>query len=214
MNAFLTVVAAGGLVGIFGGYTQQPGESPAGQPAAPATAQPNVPAGHPQIPLPKVDQNWPVAKPEDVKSVDAIIAAFYTVPAGAPGEARDWDRFRSLFVPDARMIPARPGPQGSAGTLFLSVANYIDANKVYFEKGGFNDREISRRVETFGNMVQVWSTYESRRKTTDVNPYLRGINSIQLLKDGDRYWVVNVFWDFERPDNPLPEKYTTKPSKE
>lgn len=177
---------------------------------APA-AQPGVPSGHPQIPMPKVAENWPKAKPEDVKSVEAIMASFYAVPAGAPGEARDWDRFRSLFVPDARMIPARPGAEGTAGAYFLPVADYIDANKVYFEKGGFNDREIFRRVEEFGNIVHVWSTYESRRKPDAPEPYIRGINSIQLLKDGDRYWIINVYWDFERPDTAIPAKYLPKP---
>lgn len=209
MNATSSFVAGFMLVGVLGGFaSQQPAPSPAA-PTAPA-GQPNMPSGHPQIPLPKVGADWPKAEPDDVKSVDAIMNAFYLVPAGAPGEARNWDRYRSLFVPDARMIPARPGADGAAGTLFLPVAEYIDANKVYFEKGGFNDKEISRRVEEFGNMVHVWSTFESRRKSADAKPYIRGINSIQLLKDGPRYWIVNVYWDFERADCPLPEKYTSK----
>jgi hypothetical protein len=35
----------------------------------------------------------------------------------------------------------------------------------------------------------------------------RGINSIQLMNDGSRWWIVSVFWDAERPDNPLPAEY-------
>jgi len=212
MNVLSSILAFGAVVGVLGGLAGQPGgnPSPVATPATPAAAKPPVPSGHPQIPLPTVAANWPKAKPEDVKSVEAIMAAFYAVPAGAAGEARDWDRYRSLFVPEARMIPARSGPDGAAGTIFLPITEYIDANKVYFEKGGFRDTEVSRRVEEFGNMVSVWSTFESRRNATDPKPYIRGINSIQLLKDGSRYWVVNVYWDFERPGNELPEKYLTK----
>jgi hypothetical protein len=179
-----------------------------GQPAA-ESPQPDspIPSGHPPIPLPKPAADWPTAKPEDVASIDAILKAFYEAPAGPPGQAREWDRFRSLFVPDARLIPARPGTEGSAGAFYLTVSDYIEANKVYFEKGGFFDTEIARTTESFANIVHVWSTYESRRKSPEAAPYLRGINSIQLLKDKDRYWIMNVFWDYERPDAPIPAKY-------
>jgi hypothetical protein len=68
-------------------------------------------------------------------------------------------------------------------------------------------------METYGAIAQVWSTYESRHKADDPEPYVRGINSIQLLKDGDRWWIVNVFWDFERPESPIPDPYLKSPSK-
>jgi hypothetical protein len=95
--------------------------------------------------------------------------------------------------------------------MFVTITDYIGLNKTYFEKGGFMDKEVARRVESFGHMTQVWSTFESRHKADDVKPYIRGINSIQLLKDGDRWWVVNVFWDFEDDKTPIPEQYLQSP---
>jgi hypothetical protein len=198
------------LTGLLGAAATQTGQPAAGGGAA--QPDPTIPSGHPQIPLPKPATDWPKAKADDVSSVDAIIKAFYEAPAGAPNQARDWDRYRSLFVPAARMIPARSGAEGAAGAYFLPITEYIEANRTYFEKGGFFDTEVARRSESFGNIVHVWSTYESRRKTTDTAPYIRGINSIQLLKDGDRYWIINVFWDFERPDVTIPEKYLSTPT--
>ena len=197
---FLSVATLIGLCGALA--TGQPEQ------AAPSS----VPSGHPQIPLPGVAADWPKANPADVESIDAIMKAFYAAPAGAPGQARDWDRFKSLFVPDARLIPARPGAEGTAGAFFLPVADYVEANKAYFEKGGFWDTEVARRTESFGNIAHVWSTYESRRKSEDNAPYLRGINSIQLLKDGSRYWIISVYWDYEREECPIPEKYLTTPN--
>ncbi len=73
--------------------------------------------------------------------------------------------------------------------------------------------EVSRRTETFGHIAQVWSTFESRHNAGDAEPYIRGINSVQLLKDGDRWWVVNVFWDFEGPNSAIPPEYLS-PSKQ
>ena len=200
---------------------QQPesAKHPAGHPASQPTNQPGgppkgqMPAGHPGMINKDAATNWPKARTEDVASVDAILAAFYKVPAGQPGEPRDWDRFRSLFTPDARLIPARGTEGGGSMAMYMTVTDYVGLNKNYFEKGGFMDKEVARRVETFGNVTQVWSTFESHHSETDAEPYVRGINSIQLLKDGDRWWVVNVFWEMEGPDKKIPDEYLKSPAK-
>ncbi len=177
---------------------------PGGQPEPqPDEQHPEV--GHPAVPRPVAD--WPEAKPEDVGSIDAIVSALYGLTSGAAGQPRDWDRFRSIFLPEARLVAARPAADGSAGAFFLKATEYVDANRKYFEKGGFFEKEVARRVERFGNIAHVWSTYESRHTPDAPEPYIRGINSIQLLKDGDRWWIVNVYWDFERDTDPIPAKY-------
>jgi hypothetical protein len=181
-----------------------------GQPPAPepTTIQNHPKAAHPTVP--RADENWPKAKVEDVASTEAVVAAYYAATSGPTGQPRDWDRFRSLFHPDAHLIAARGTFDGGAGAFVLGVNEYIQQNTKYFEKSGFIDSEAARRVESYGNIAQVWSTYESRR-AAGADPYARGIASIQLLKDGGRWWIVSIFWDYERPDNPLPEKYKTTP---
>jgi hypothetical protein len=71
---------------------------------------------------------------------------------------------------------------------------------------GFFESEIHRRVERFGAVAHVFSTYESRH-ARDEKPFVRGINSIQLVRDGKRWWIASVVWDTERPDNPIPADY-------
>lgn len=190
----------------------QPTKDKAAAPATQAPAKAPMPAGHPGLTSDPA-LNWPKARPEDVNSVDAIMAALYSIPKGEPGQPRDWDRYRSLFSPDARLIPARATPDGGAMAMYVTITDYVSLNKSYFEKGGFMDKEVNRRVETFGHMTHVWSTFESRHRAEDPAPYVRGINSVQLLKDGDRWWVVNIFWDFENEKSPIPAEYlptTTK----
>lgn len=172
------------------------------QPTEPAQEHPQV--GHPTVPRPAAD--WPKPKAEDVASVDSIVAAYYASTGGKANAPRDWDRFRSLFLPDAKLIPARQAGENTSA-LYIGVNDFIAQNKNYLEKSGFFDREAARRVETFGNIAHVWSTYESRRDADAAEPYSRGLASIQLLKDGNRWWIVNVFWEYERADNPIPAKY-------
>jgi hypothetical protein len=141
----------------------------------------------------------------DTASPEAIIAALYEVISGPAGQARDWDRFRGLFAVGARLLPAAPRTDGSVPAA-LSPDDYITrANDALLK--GFFEQEVASRTEAFGTIMHVFSTYESRRAKADEKPFARGINSIQLMQHGGRWWVVTVMWDSERPDNPIPAKY-------
>jgi hypothetical protein len=145
--------------------------------------------------------------------VDAILTALYDVISGPAGQQRDWNRFKSLFVPDAKLIPVRvlPGSPDaghpSTDVTYMSVDDYATRAGGSLTANGFYEHSIHNEVQEFGNIVAVFSTYESRRKADDPTPFARGINSIQLLRDGERYWIVNVYWDSEKPNSQIPAKY-------
>ena len=148
------------------------------------------------------------ANPADVESVDAIIAASYDVISGPAGKKRDWNRDRSLFYPGARLIPtAKPGANDSLAPQILDVDGFIARVEPYFAEHGFFETEIARRTEQFGHIAHVWSTYESRHSADDPKPFMRGINSFQLFYDGNRWWIVNIFWQQESAQDPIPEAY-------
>lgn len=147
------------------------------------------------------------ARPQDVASVDAIITALYDVISGPAGQKRDWDRFRSLFAPGARLIPTGQRPDGTRGMRILSPDEYATTAAPGLERNGFFEREIGRRSEQFGGVVHVFSAYDSKRTATDSLPFARGINSIQLVNDGKRWWVMTVLWEAERPENRIAERY-------
>jgi hypothetical protein len=152
----------------------------------------------------------PAAAPADVASVDAIIAALYDVISGPAGQTRNWDRMRSLFIPGARLIPTSRAQDGTIRHRVMTVDDYITQVGPNLERSGFFEREIGRTTDTFGNVTHAFSAYDSKRTAQDAQPFARGINSIQLLNDGKRWWVVTVFWDIERPDNQIPAKYLEK----
>ena len=146
----------------------------------------------------------------DVESIDAIIAATYEVISGPAGKERDWDRERSLFIPGAGLIPTATVPGRNdvdLAPLVLDVEGYIARVEPLFEKEGFYETEIARRVEQFGQIAHVWSTYESRRDPSEPEPFMRGINSIQLFNDGKRWWILSIYWQHESTKDPLPKEY-------
>ena len=152
----------------------------------------------------------PTAKPEDVASIDAIMASLYAVISGPAGQARDWDRMRSLFHPTARMEPIVPRRDGTGfQAVVLTPDDYVKRSGESLVKFGFNEREITRRVERFGNLVHVWSTYEGRftGEGAPTKEPIRGINSIQLQYDGTRWWILNLAWQAENAGLKLPAAY-------
>lgn len=150
----------------------------------------------------------PPAKAEDVKSMNAILRAIYDVISGPAGD-RDWKRFRSVFLPQARFTEVGKGPDGAEFVISWSVEEFIrDATQV-FSKQAFYENAIVNQTQSYGNMTQVFSSYESRHSPGE-KAFERGINSIQLLNDGTRWWVISIAWDSERPDNPLPAKFAKK----
>lgn len=148
------------------------------------------------------------ANPADVSSIEGIMKAVYEVISGDAGQKRDWDRFRSLFHQDAKLIPSGKNPQtGVQGARFLTPEDYVTRSGPVLERDGFHERELARRVDQYGNIAQVFSTYHAFRKKDDKDPFMRGINSFQLMNDGKRWWVINIFWQAETPETPIPKEY-------
>jgi len=181
------------------------------QQSAPAPA----PAPPPLVGTLAAHPDWPAAtNPSDVDKVDHLVASLYDVISGPASKPRDWERFRSLFLPDGRLgvvVPEMPAtkdaPARKGDAAFLTPDMYVQRDDPYFKTHGFFERSIANRVEEFGNLIHVWSTYESRHAENDSQPFTRGINSIQIVHSRGRFWIASVLWDDERPGLTLPEKY-------
>tara|TARA_R110002072_G_scaffold109335_2_gene236602 strand:+ start:2248 stop:2760 length:513 start_codon:yes stop_codon:yes gene_type:complete len=144
---------------------------------------------------------------ENVNSIDTIIETLYSVISGEKNEARNWELFQYLFHKDAKLIPSGNNRQGVSGARYMTTKEYIATSGKWLLENGFFEKEIGRKTDQFGNIAQVFSSYESFRSAKDTKPFMRGINSIQLLYDGSRWWILNVFWQGETPEQPIPEKY-------
>ncbi len=168
-------------------------------------------------------ETWQAAA-ADVASIDAIVAALYDAVAFKPGVSPDWKRFETLFHPDGRLVPPRTPEvevddrDEAADTeqllAVLDVAEFVENSSRFIEESGirekgFHEREIGRRVERFGAVGHVMSAYESLLADAEADPFARGVNTIQLLHDRGRWWILGVAWATEDEDHPIPEDYLT-----
>jgi hypothetical protein len=141
------------------------------------------------------------ANPEDVRDLDGIIKAFYDVISGPAGQPRQWARDRTLYIPDVRFISMDLQGEKPRASI-MSHQQFVDRSDASLVRGGFYEEEIHRVTRRFGNTAHIMSTYAM--KDGDKKLIGRGVNSIQLFWDGDRWWISGAAWDDERPDNPIP----------
>ncbi len=147
---------------------------------------------------------------QDVESQDNIIAALYDVISGDKGEERDWDRFKNLFIEEAQLIPSGKNKEGKNEYRIMSPQDYVESSGKWLVENGLHEMEIHRKTEEFGSLVHQWSTYESYRSKSDQKPFARGINSIQLINDGERWWIMQIYWLGEKEELPIPDEYLQK----
>ncbi len=147
----------------------------------------------------------PAPRPEDVRTLDGIIRAFYEVVSGPAGVPRQWQRDSTLHIPGVRFV-AMSVRQGWPVAAVMDHAEFVARHDRMFVQNGFFEHETHRITKRFGNIVHVFSTYEYR--ATDTGPVQgRGVSSIQLYWDGERWWIASATWDDERPDNPIPAEF-------
>lgn len=143
---------------------------------------------------------------DEVGTLDGIIKAYYDVVTVKKGEKVSYQRDSCLHAPNASVGMARKGKDGKVTVKLITLKQYHDASDAYLEKDGFYEKEISRKVENFGAIYHVWSTYETRN-SADGPIIERGINSIELYFDGTRFWILSWVFDEESKENPIPKKY-------
>jgi hypothetical protein len=145
------------------------------------------------------------ASPEDVATIDGMIRAYYEVVSGPAGRPREWARDRTLYIQDLRFVQVDIDKNGKPAPRIVDHQGYVDSSDGLAQRGFF-EKEIHRVSERFGPIAHVWSTYESRR-TEDGPVIARGINSIELFWDGERWWIANAIWTDESKGNPIPKEY-------
>lgn len=141
-------------------------------------------------------------------SLDAHLITFYQLLSG-PAGTRDWDKFRTLCVPEASFNAVTYLEDGSPNPLIGSIDDYIDNSAPFFLENGFQVKEIRRKTQIYGNVAQVFSTYEASFQLAgnEADITQRGVYSFQLIRTGEGWRFLHVFWNVESAFDPLPEEH-------
>ncbi|RDY61935.1 hypothetical protein [Flagellimonas nanhaiensis] len=156
----------------------------------------------------KIDYHALDEKYQDkVATLDAVVKTLYEVISGEKGEERNEDLLRYLFHPEAKLIASGKRENGNYGARYVTMDEYADKSLKWMLENGFYEIELHRVVEQFGHIAHVFSTYETKYKKEDKKPFMRGINSFQLMNTGKRWVVISLYFTQETKENPIPKKY-------
>ena len=134
----------------------------------------------------------------DQEAIGAVLDEMYAMISGPKGP-RDWSRQRKCFLDQARQIRTWVDEQGRPAMKMMDLNEYAGDTSPFFEANDFYEVETSRRIDLFGNIAHVWSSYEARKSPDEADTERRGINSIQMFRDADLGWrIVHMIWDNER----------------
>ncbi len=147
---------------------------------------------------------------DKVATIDSTIETLYAVISGEKGEERNAELLRYLFHPKAKLIASGQRKDSSYASRFLTIDHYVENSLPWMFENGFYEKELHRVTEQFGQIAHVFSSYETFYSKEDDTPFMRGINSIQLMFTGKRWVVLSVYFTQETEDNPIPEKYLPK----
>ncbi|SEA52999.1 hypothetical protein SAMN05443667_105128 [Flavobacterium gillisiae] len=145
---------------------------------------------------------------EDTATINGLMKAFYEVVSGEAGKKRQWERDLSIHNPNA-IYSYISNVNGELKQLTLSVKDFHKETDDMVLETAFYETEINREVKVFGNIANVWSTYETRLEKNGIVAR-RGINSIQLFYADDRWEIISVVFDRETENNRIPQTFDPK----
>jgi hypothetical protein len=138
-------------------------------------------------------------------SLNSIIHALYKAVDFKKGETPDWKSFTPLFIKNANLVSVKDDKY-----LQMSPDDFVQRFQEQVTSGllqNFTEKEIHRITEQFGNIVHVFSTYQSDYIMNDKPHHVRGINSIQLIIQKGHYKVLSIMWYEEDASHKIPDKY-------
>ena len=142
---------------------------------------------------------------KEMQAINQLIADLYSSICFEKGERPPLEILRRVFISDGKMI----NNDGDA-PLIRTAEEYIARFNEMLASGqfeSFHELEMSHKTDLFGKIAHRFSTYETRLSLDDPEPYSIGINSIQLIKIGQSWFISCMVWNNQTDDRKIPEQY-------
>ena len=129
----------------------------------------------------------------DAEQLDEVLRAFYEVISFDDGATPDWERMSGLFSEHARITRVTP-----EAIDYMDLGTFRSMAEELLEVGAytsFYEYEVARRVDAYGKVIHVASTYETKISPTAQDFIERGINSLQLIREDGKWRIISLCWD-------------------
>ena len=148
-------------------------------------------------------QNFPGLDPNVVKTIDGTINETLKIISGERGKKRNWESFRQLFTPDAQIAVLTHDSAGKGKIKTYTLEEFVRIGMKYYEGDGFIEYELNKTINEYNGIAQVFQAYYAK----ELNVEEKGINSFQLIFDGERWWITSLLWVSDRNGVKLPPDY-------
>jgi len=141
---------------------------------------------------------------ETLQTPDGLVRETYDIVTFEAGTTPDWDNVRSMFIDDA-VIVLRTSKDS---TTVFSVDGFVDDFVAFIERAdaertGFTENIIRMESTEFGDMAHVLVLYEASIPGSE-RPPQQGVDSFQLIKKADRWWIVSITNEIPTEHRPIP----------
>jgi len=137
-----------------------------------------------------------------VRSIDGIVNEVLKLISGEKGVARNWDDFRNLFTPNAQFTVLNHGENGVNNYITYSLEEFVRIGKKFYENDGFIEYELKKTVNEYNGIAHVFQSYYAKELDNEEE----GINSFQLIFDGERWWITSLLWTSDRNGIKIPKE--------
>lgn len=131
---------------------------------------------------------------QSLESLDDLITAMYRSVSGPKG-GLDMEMERRIFTPDARLIRTGLDEDGKPWRKVMSLEDFEEDTRDFLASTDFYEYETARTVIDCRPFAYVLSEYEARTDLDSDELFLSGVNSIQCLFDGTRWWIHTMMWN-------------------
>jgi hypothetical protein len=139
-----------------------------------------------------------------VHSINGIVKEMLRLVSGEKGKARNWEFFRSLFLPTAQFTVVNHSDSISQPVETVSLEEFIKLMHDQYYDAGYLEYEINKVVNEYNGIANVFQTFYGKDSE---NLEERGINSYQLVYFNNRWWIANLLWTGDNNGVKVPEKY-------
>ena len=145
---------------------------------------------------------------DDRAQVRAMLVELYAAFSFDAGAEPDWATQRRLYLSGAVFVPPiRQGRDPRADDTEQFLSDFRDfATSEPTRTTGFHERIVGARIEVFGGIAHAFVAFEGF-VPGDPKVSTRGLDSLQLVRDGDAWRLVSFTTQYESDALSLPGRF-------